>query len=302
MNHQAIINALLWISLVGCWSSAFTVINYAVDGLDPILVVAGRLLVASVVIYGVMHLSGERLSWSRQAWGIYTVTALLGNTVPFLLITYASQNVDSALVALLIGTVPIIVWLGAAILFADERLTWRSGLGVFGGFCGLLAIFGPSALGGLGDAVANQALVMGAALCYALVTLYVKKYGNLPALEIATGSILVATAITVSVALAVGTPITPDTFAPGNVLALIYLGVISTALGNVLYFVLIRRIGANRVAQANFAVPVGATILGVVFLAEAITATQFLALALIVGSVYLGTTGKAATAKDAPAP
>ncbi|NOR64226.1 MAG: EamA family transporter [Rhodobacteraceae bacterium] len=71
--------------------------------------------------------------------------------------------------------------------------------------------------------------------------------------------------------------------------AILYLGLLSTACANLVFFHLVPRLGATRMAQINFAVPVGGALLGVVLLGEALTGQQLMALLLIIGSVYLGT-------------
>ncbi|KEP68008.1 hypothetical protein DL1_16770 [Thioclava dalianensis] len=84
--------------------------------------------------------------------------------------------------------------------------------------------------------------------------------------------------------------------------AVIYLGLFSTASANLIYFHLVPRLGATRMAQVNFAIPVGGTMLGVLVLGEAMTPQRLAALAIIVGSVWLGTGAKRATAKADAAP
>ncbi|MEP0278252.1 MAG: EamA family transporter, partial [Nitratireductor sp.] len=57
-----------------------------------------------------------------------------------------------------------------------------------------------------------------------------------------------------------------------------------------IYFFLVPRLGATRMSQVNFAVPAGGALLGVLLLGEAMTLQRIAALAIIVGSVYIGTT------------
>ena len=71
---------------------------------------------------------------------------------------------------------------------------------------------------------------------------------------------------------------------------IIYLGLFSTACANLIYLYLVPRLGATRMSQVNFAVPVGGAILGTLILEDALTVQRLLALAIIMASVYLGTT------------
>ncbi len=72
--------------------------------------------------------------------------------------------------------------------------------------------------------------------------------------------------------------------------SIVYLGLFSTACANLIYFYLVPRLGANRMSQVNFAVPVGGAILGVLLLGEVMTPQRFFALIMIIGAVYVGTT------------
>jgi len=74
-----------------------------------------------------------------------------------------------------------------------------------------------------------------------------------------------------------------------SLVAAIYLGLFPTALATLIYFYLVPRLGAGRVSQINFVVPLGGTLLGVIFLGESLRANALAALFLIMTAVFLVT-------------
>ncbi len=72
-----------------------------------------------------------------------------------------------------------------------------------------------------------------------------------------------------------------------SVAAVIYLGIFPTALATLIYFYLILKIGAARISQINFAVPVFGSLIGVLILNERMETNAIMALAMILLAVYL---------------
>lgn len=289
MGKAAPIDVVLWLMLAAMWSSSYAVIKVGVTTLAPSALVFGRLLIGAAVLLAVMHWRGHRLSRTPSAWISYGVTGTLGSAAPFLLITHGEQSVDSALASILMGASPVITLFLAAWLIPDERLTARTALGIVGGLSGVAVLVGPSALAGLGADLGGQLAILGATVCYAVSTIYIRRFVTRPPLEMAAGSMLVATII-------MGTVVVLSGGVPGrgdinlsSAGAVIYLGLASTACANLIYFHLVPRLGATRMSQVNFAVPVGGAVLGFLLLGEALTPQRLTALAIIMVSIYLGT-------------
>ncbi|WP_422372333.1 DMT family transporter [Hoeflea sp.] len=299
MGKAAPIDVILWLLLAAMWSSSYAVIKIGVTTLAPSALVFGRLLIGAAVILAVMRWRGHRLSRTPSAWFSYAVTGILGSAAPFLLITHGERSVDSALASILMGASPVITLLLAAWLIPDERLTARTALGIAGGLSGVAVLVGPSALAGLGADLGGQLAVLGATVCYAVSTIYIRRFVTRPPLEMAAGSMLVATIIMGCVVVVSGG--VPDRAGVdlSSAGAVIYLGLFSTACANLIYFHLVPRLGATRMSQVNFAVPVGGAVLGFLLLGEALTPQRLTALAIIIVSIYLGTS-RSKTRLNAP--
>lgn len=297
MRKATPVDVFLWLLLAAMWSSSYTVIKIGLGTIDPSVLVLGRLLVGSLAIYAILKTRGMALSRDLRHWVSYAVTGLLGSAFPFLLITWGEQSVDSGLASILIGTVPVVTLLLASWLVSDEALTPRTVAGVLGGLAGIALLVGPTALLGLGAQLKGQIAIVGATICYATSTVYIRRFVTRPALEMAAGSMIVGTIVMAGIVAATGADVmrVEPTFA--SLGTIIYLGLFSTATANLIYFHLVPRLGATRMAQVNFAVPVGGAVLGVLLLGETMSAQRLAALAIIVGSVWLGTGAKRAAAK-----
>lgn len=287
------LNIVLWLALALMWSSSYTAIKMGVETIAPLPLVSGRMIIGLAIMFAVLKLSNMTLSRNGRDWFAYAFSGLMGNTVPFVLISYGEQHVDSALAALLMGIAPVATVLIAHIAVPGEGLTRRSAAGIFTGFTGLVMLVGPGALSGLGSHLVGQIAIVSAALCYAITTIFVKNHAVRPPLEMATGSMLVGTlcicaATVASFALGDRAAFSVPSFS--SAAAVVYLGVFSTALATLIYFHLVPRIGATRMSQINFAVPVGGALLGVMLLGETIAPSKALALCVIMAAIYLVTT------------
>ncbi|PYE82574.1 EamA family transporter [Pseudoroseicyclus aestuarii] len=131
-------------------------------------------------------------------------------------------------------------------------------------------------------------------VCYATSTVYVPRFVTRAALEMAAGFMLVGTVVTGGpVAVYDADLASIDTTLP-SLKATPYLGLVSAAAANLVYFRLVPGLGATRMARVKFAIPKVGTVLGVLILEKAVTPQRLAGLAIILGLVWLGIGAKPA--------
>jgi drug/metabolite transporter (DMT)-like permease len=280
---------VLWIVLAALWSSSYTAIKVGVATLEPVILVAGRLTIGALVLFLVLKMNRMTLSWRLDDWKHYAVSGLLGSAIPFLLISYGEQTVDSALASILMGIAPVTTVFMASIVFADEFLTRRIVLGLVCGIAGIILLVGPAALTELGGDLPAQLSILAAALCYGVTTIYVRRFVKRPPLEMAAGSTIVAAGAMLGMMVYSGQSLSAVEPTTASLGAVVYLGLFSTALATLIYFQLVPRLGATRMSQVNFAVPVGGALIGATVLSETIMPHQLAALGVILVAIFLVT-------------
>ena len=281
------LNAALWIILALMWSSSFAAIKVGIETIDSMPLVAGRMIIGAAVMLTVLKLRGMSLAWGRKAWSDYLFTGLVGGVIPFLLITSGEHHVDSGLAAILMGISPVSTVLLAHYVLNDEYMTPKSLIGVGLGVSGVALLVGPDALSELGNHVIGQVSILIAAICYSTSTIYIKRKSTRPAMEMAAGSMLVGAVCIAVATLVIGQPARIEMPSAQSLIAVIYLGIFPTALATLFYFYLVPRLGANRMSQVNFVVPIAGALIGVVLMGEALTPSTIAALAVIMVAIYL---------------
>ncbi|HEX9584069.1 MAG TPA: EamA family transporter [Gammaproteobacteria bacterium] len=284
--------ALLFLLAV-IWSSSFMFIKIGVATIPPATMVACRLLLAAVILLAYAGARGHRIPFTLAAWSTFAFVGVVGNVIPFALIAWGEIVVDSGLAAILMGTMPVATALLAHAFTGDEKLTPRRAGGVLMGFSGTVLLVGVSALSGLGAEVTAQMAIFGGALCYAITTVFVRRFARLPDPVMAAGAMLAGAVVIVPWAFAVDAPLGLDP-SWASVAAVAVLGVVSTAFAALIYFYLIRVVGAAVFSQVNFITPALGVFFGIVFLGEAPNADAWLALAMIVTGIWLVTRGRRA--------
>ena len=275
----------LLLTLAMLWSTSFVFIKIGVQSVGPMTLTSARLGIAAAILYAGLRLRGHRLPRDRQSWAVFAVIGLLGNTLPFTLISWGEIHIDSGLAAVLMGIMPIITAMLAHIFIREEPFTRRVGIGIFLGFGSVATLLGPQALAGLTAPILAQLAVLLSAVCYGASATFIRYFAepaNWPSL--ASGTMFAAFTFSLPLTIFLETPWTlqPESAA---IVAMLYLGIGSTAVANLIFFYLIPRLGANRSAQVNYFVPVLGALWGVIFLREQLSGRLLLALALILIAV-----------------
>ena len=275
---------LLLVTLSLLWGSSFALTRIAVAELDPAMLVVGRNLLASLALLGLVLLLGRAWPRGGRLWGFMLAIAVVGNMIPFLLISWGQQRIDSGLAGILMAIMPLMTLVLAHFLVAGERMTSARLAGFVIGFAGILALVGPAALrelGGQGETLLAQLAVLLAACCYAINTIIAR---HKPASDAWSTSALVlgmACLLTLPLALLPVESAWPTGLSSGALWAVVVLGVLCTALGSVVYFTLVAAAGPTFLSLINYLIPLWAVAIGLLFLGERPEWNHLLALGMI---------------------
>lgn len=268
------------------WGTSFMFIKVAVTELPPETIVAGRLVIAAVILTGVLYARGLRLPTNPRTWLSFLIMGMFGLVVPFVLITWGEQTIPSGMAAILNATTPLFSTIIGYLWIREERLTGLRLLGVALGFAGVVVAVGLRDAGAAGGSVGGYLAVLIAALCYGGAGLYAgRAFRGMPPLLPATGQLVAGSLVIAPIALARhGLPTAASPQVWGAVLA---LALLCTAFAYILLYWLMERIGATRTSMVTYLLPPFALLYGALLLGESISGGTIVGLALVLGGILL---------------
>ncbi len=171
MSDQKTLSPRAWaeLLLLGLiWGASFLSIRIALDELPVLTTVLHRTFWAALLLWVVVLISRIPLPRDPRIWMAFLVMGALNNVVPFVLMAWAQQHIESGLTSILNGTTAIFGVLVATLVFADERLTKRRLAGVTLGFLGVATTIGLGYLAQFSLRSTAQLAVLAGTLSYAL--------------------------------------------------------------------------------------------------------------------------------------
>ncbi len=276
------IDYLLLFTLSAIWGLSFLFIKVAVATIPPMTLTAGRLWLAAFGLLLCLWATGRHLPRDPTIWRDFMVLAVAGSVVPFFLINWGEVTIDSGLAAILLATMPLATLILAHAFTRDDRLSPMKCAGILVGFTGVVVLVGADALAGLGQEVAAQLAVAGAACSYAVATVYARctQLSKLPPMVSGSGMLLCAALLSMPLALAIDRPWTLDP-STGSILALVVLALLCTSIASVIFFRLLATTRSTFTALLNYLLPIFAVTWGAIFLSEPLRPDALAALALI---------------------
>jgi drug/metabolite transporter (DMT)-like permease len=278
----------LLVFVAGIWGASYMFIEIAVDEIEPIPLMAARLLLAALILVPFLMLrvgASEAVAELRAGGRGILFLGFANSALPFTLIAWGQQHVDSSIAAIANAPVPIFVALLAIKLRPSERASGLRLVGIFLGFLGVGVLVGFHPGGGWW-AVAGTLAVVSAAFCYAIANLYAQgRFAETSALVIAAGASLTGGLMLLPLGLVQLPDAVPSAMALGSVAA---LGIFGTALALLLYYRILTSYGAARASLVTYLIPPVAVVYGVTILDEDMSLAAILGLALILGGVALG--------------
>lgn len=275
---------IMLLGLAAIWGASFLLIEIALRDLAPSSLILFRLGFGALALGLYVPLSGSRFAELRPYAAPLALMGLLNTAVPFFLIAWGQQYIDSGLAAIFNASAPLFTALLALGLDHAQRVSGLRLAGLVLGFAGIVALVGFEPSGGE-HAVAGSLAVVGAAVCYALGALYAgRRFRGFPPLLLSFGALAWATLFALPAGAAQMSEFGWETLA-----SVLGLGVGATAVAYLLYFGLIAGAGASKAVLVTYLVPSLALVYGAAFLDETVTAVSLAGLALVLAGVALGT-------------
>jgi drug/metabolite transporter (DMT)-like permease len=247
-----------------------------------------RFDIAAVVLLAALAVTGRLVRPRRRDLPALLVTATFLVWLNGTLLFVGQQYLPSATAAILFAIVPLATPVFAVVLSGDDRVSPRRVVGLVIGFLGVVVVVAPGALlaavtGGVGSATVGSGdarslghvLILGAALSLAFGSVVVRQVRpGLPLVSRTAYAMALGGVANHLTSLAAGEPaLTTLAWTPTTAAAVVYVGVVSTALAFPAYFSLIDTVGAVRANLVAYAVPVVATVAGAVLLDERVAVT-----------------------------
>jgi drug/metabolite transporter (DMT)-like permease len=274
----------VFLLLGGIWSSSFLWIKIAVQEIGPVTLVAFRVFFGLLFGIAVMAVTRTRLPRDPRVWAPLLVLGISNVAIPFLLISWGEQTIDSAVAAILDATVPLFAIVIAHVALHDDKITLPKTLGLLVGFAGVVVLMSKD-IGASPGSLLGQGAVVLASVFYAGSSVYARKSTeDTPGILRSVGPLMSSTAVAWLAVPLVEKPVRLPHL-PLTWIALLWLGILGSGFAFVLLYYLIHAIGPTRTTMVTYLFPLGGVLLGVDFLGERLTWQLVVGAILIVMSL-----------------
>lgn len=249
------------------WGGSFTLIKLAVGSYPPATLVAIRISIGGLVLAAIARAKGHAFPRDARTWLRLLVQGALQSAVPFTLISWGETRIDSGLAGVVNATPPMFVFVISAFVLRTVPFAPAKLAGVVLGLVGVAVIAGV----GSSSLVAADGLavlaVLGASLCYALGAIHGHRFHHLSSFVTAAGSLLAGSVFMIPISCVVDRPwtLTPT---PQATAAVVALALLSTALGSLVFFRLLKTLGSLATTSNAYLRALVSVLLGVALLGE----------------------------------
>jgi drug/metabolite transporter (DMT)-like permease len=272
---------LLLVILSLLWGGTFYLAEIALPEIPPFTLVFLRIMSAALMLHLVLRIRAIDFPWSTRLFAQFMMMGLLNNVVPFSLIFWGQTQLGAGLASILNAMSPIFTVVVAHFLTDNEKATGPKVLGVLIGFAGVTILIGFEAVSGMMRHFWAEIAVVTATVFYAFSAVYGRRFNHHAPIVSATGQLTASTVLMVPVVLIFDTPWTMPMPSASAWLAVLSMGLLSTALAYVLFYRILAIAGATNLQLVTFLIPATAILLGTALLDELLLPQHWLGMAVI---------------------
>jgi len=261
------------------WSTTPLAVKWSGEGPGFLFGVTARMVIGTLLMLLLARVKRVAIPWHAAAIKTY-LAAGLGIYGAMICVYWGAQFIASGFISVLFGLTPILTGVFAWFLLEERGVTPLRILGILLGLFGLVLIFHRSFTLGHTVLLGIAAVVL-AVLLHTISGVLVKRlHGNLSALSVTTGGLLIATPLYLLTWL-IQDGQWPQQLPAQAMWSIIYLGVIATGIGFSLYFYILKHMPASQVALLTLLTPVLALWFGRAFNNEIVGVSAWIGTGLI---------------------
>ena len=268
------------------WASAFFNIKIATYSYGPLTIAFLRIFLGAVLIIVICFFKRIKIEAFSNDWYWFAIIGFVNLVIPFFLIAYGVQKIQSNLAAILMSTTPLSSAVLAHFFTKTEKINFTKIMGVVVGFAGIVILFSDNILINNDNFFYALMILVGSTFYVVggILTLKISQKKN----ENLTSSILIWGSLIIF-------PIMVYYEQPWNLvprldstISLLYLGVFPTGIAWLIRFHILKKNGLVFHSQVAYLIPIFGVILGYIFLKEVITLKVLIALfAVIIGFYFV---------------
>ena len=287
-------NFILLIILSAIWGSAFFAIKVGLNDFSPTSVASLRLIIASIFLLFLFYIQKKDIIFTKEVIFLLIIIGIIGNFIPFYLISWAEQFIPSSTAGMLMAIGPIITLVMSHFLTKNEKFSLMKFISIIIGLIGVFFIFNINSLNNILNNssidILAKLLVILAAFGYMLSNIIAyEKLNDIDSFSITTfattfGAIFSLPFFVYDLSI---NDFNYD-FEINSVYAIIYLGIFPTAIAFQFRYYITKTSGPVFLSYVAYLIPVFAVIWGYILLSEKIGLQSLIGIFLILLGVYLG--------------
>ena len=286
MREARPIDLFLLVLLALIWGSAFFNIKIATYTYDTFTLVFVRVFFATIpLVLWCFYKKIKIMAFSKD-WKIYAIVGLVNISLPFLLIAYGTDKVQSYLSAILMSSTPLSGTILAHFFTSNEKFNLIKGIGVIIGFLGVAILFFDKIV--ISDSNLIYALIiLFASTLYVIGGIITLKFLKNKGTENVTASTVIWSLISLLPFCLYQEPWNNLNPSFESTLSLIYLGIFATGIAWMLRFHILITNGLVFQAQVAYLIPIFGVMFGYFLMDEIITWRVLISLIIIILSIYI---------------
>ena len=289
MQKPALKSYILLFILSAIWGSAFFNYKIVLNSFDFILLAGGRIFFASIFLFLLSFTIFKSISFKvlfTKNFYIFFIIGFTNYVLPFCLIAYGIDGMNSGLAALLMSAGPFYAII-LSHFFTSDKFNRFKFLGTVIGFISVFILFYDQIYISKTTTILSVLIVMSASLSYVIGGLIIeknKKYNNE---TIAILSMICGTIILLPICIPKLYNLNFQLTQISSFASLIYLGVVSTAIAFMIRAKLIFENGLIFMSQVSLLIPLFGLYFSWLFLNEKFSANMFISLVIILFGLWI---------------
>ncbi|MBN2280580.1 MAG: DMT family transporter [Candidatus Marinimicrobia bacterium] len=280
-------NLILFSIMTFIWSTTWAALKLGLEEMPPAVGLALRFGIAAILLLTFAWLRKLPIERSWDHIKLYLIVGLFNMALSYFCTYWGTQFIPSSLSSILWSTMPIMLGLMAHFFIKEDRMTILKGFAIIVSTIGVVMILSDQKLILNKETLTGSLIVLLAVFTGSFPNIYTKKFTKDYNSLVLTGIAMAIASLFHSIIASVTGQWARTTWDITGIASVIYLGVFGSAITFSIYYYLIKHISVVKVSFLTFITPIGATLIGWLFLNETITLKEMIGCLIIFSGIFL---------------